>query len=206
MLRVTPLYGASLPAARPSPSSNNAPDDDDDDPPEWLSAPVPACTLVEYAGMRLLLNAGWDESLPAAAGDKTNTGNNNLGAPSSNPAAPIELSDADAVLLCDSTLASLGALPRYFGASDSSRHGRAPRSLTTGQSKRRKRRNPPFLATHPTAKMGQMALYDRHAALSLDGRDPGYSLEDVDAVFGRESVRTLKYSQTVYLPLEEEDE
>ena len=71
MLRVTPLYGSSLPAARPSTTTI-----DSDDPPEWLSSPIPSCTLVEYAGMRLLLNAGWDESLPSAGGgDKAGSGN-----------------------------------------------------------------------------------------------------------------------------------
>ena len=50
-----------------------------------------------------------------------------------------------------------------------------------------------------------MSLYDHHASLSLDGVHPGYSLEDVDAVFGKDSFLTLKYSQTVYLPLDEDE-
>jgi cleavage and polyadenylation specificity factor subunit 2 len=61
--------------------------------------------------------------------------------------------------------------------------------------------NPPFFATYPTLKMGQMTMYDHHASLSLDGHNPGYSLEDVDAVFSTDSFTTLKYSQTVYLPM-----
>lgn len=52
--------------------------------------------------------------------------------------------------------------------------------------------------------MGQMTLYDHHASLSLDGSHPGYTLEDVDAVFSKDSFITLKYSQTLYLPLDEE--
>lgn len=53
--------------------------------------------------------------------------------------------------------------------------------------------------------MGQMTLYDHHASLSLDGSNPGYTLEDVDAVFSKDSFITLKYSQTLYLPLDEGD-
>ncbi|EED89389.1 cleavage and polyadenylation specificity factor, partial [Thalassiosira pseudonana CCMP1335] len=125
----------------------------------------PSCTLVEYAGMKLLLNAGWDETLPAAT--------------SVSDIIPNELPDVDAILITDSTLSSLGGLPMYFGGNQD------------------KKRNPPFLATYPTVKMGQMTLYDHHASLSLDGTHPGYSLDDVDAVFGEESVITLKYSQTL---------
>ena len=194
--------------------------------------------------MKLLLNAGWDESLPsdkhtnvakkassggvphaprakqgvdgeddadadAAKDDKDNK--------STTTTIPEILPDVDAILLCDSTLPSLGGLPRYFGASKVSKRGRAPRPLsvlpttaaaaaaaTTTTTK--KQRNPPFLATYPTVKMGQMTLYDHHASLSLDGCHPGYSLEDVDAVFSKDSFHTLKYSQTVYLPLESGDD
>ncbi|KAL3822475.1 hypothetical protein ACHAXA_006903 [Cyclostephanos tholiformis] len=54
--------------------------------------------------------------------------------------------------------------------------------------------------------MGQMTMYDHHASLSLDGRDPGYTLDDVDAVFDTEGFTTLKYSQTIYLPLEKTED
>ena len=196
MLRVTPIYGSSLspspsPAVAPStPSTAAAAANNGDDPPEWLSSPLPSCTLVEYAGMKILLNVGWDESL--------------------SPGGPRELPDGvDAVLVCDSTLASLGGLPKYFGADRNNARGRAPRSLASrGEKEGEKggdfapRNNPPFLATYPTVKMGQMTLYDHHAALSLDGCPPGFTLEDVDGVFGKESFHTLKYSQTCYLPLE----
>ena len=42
---------------------------------------------------------------------------------------------------------------------------------------------PPTYATLPTVKMGQMALYDRHSSVTLDGGDPGYCLGDVDDIF-----------------------
>jgi cleavage and polyadenylation specificity factor subunit 2 len=202
MLRVTPIYGSSL-------SSTSKPDDDD--PMEWLSSPVPSCTLVEYAGMKLLLNAGWDETLPAATSVSDVNNNNNNNNNTTNKIIPNELPDVDAILITDSTLSSLGGLPMYFGASKHDRRGRSPRSLTQHNDAKGeggnqdKKRNPPFLATYPTVKMGQMTLYDHHASLSLDGTHPGYSLDDVDAVFGEESVITLKYSQTLYLPLDDED-
>ncbi|KAL7541835.1 hypothetical protein ACHAXR_011246 [Thalassiosira sp. AJA248-18] len=221
MLRVTPIYGSSLSSAAQQPTSDNV----DDDPLEWLSSPTPSCTLVEYAGMKLLLNAGWDESLPTdgsgvvaigntrsssdddntatAAADGSSSNNNNN---SNKPIIPETLPNVDAILLCDSTLPSLGGLPRYFGASKNSKRGRVPRSFHGTKQQKKQQRNPPFLATYPTVKMGQMTLYDHHASLSLDGSHPGYSLEDVDAVFGKESVHTLKYSQTVYLPLEDDDD
>lgn len=190
-LKVTPIYGSS--------TNNNA---DGEEPLEWLSSPVPSCTLVEYAGTKVLLNAGWDETLSASPSanndDVTADAHNRL------PVLPKELpSDIDAVLICDSTLSSLGALPLYFGASKKDKFGRAPRSLSGEQTTKK---NPPFLATYPTVKMGQMTLYDHHASLSLDGVHPGYTLEDVDAVFGKDSFHTLKYSQTVYLPLDEDEQ
>eukprot|EP00804_Cyclotella_cryptica_P026987 CCRYP_016658-RA/>CCRYP_016658-RA protein AED:0.04 eAED:0.04 QI:46/1/0.8/1/1/1/5/107/1053 len=206
MLRITPIYGSSLSnSVKTGHDTNSNGDDDDDendgndDPLEWLSSPVPSCTLVEYAGMKLLLNAGWDESLPSRGG-----------AGGHSPPAPEELPDVDAVLITDSTLSSLGALPLYFGASKDSKWGRRPRCRdgrvhSHGTAGDRRKSNPPFLATYPTVKMGQMTLYDHHASLSLDGCNPGYSLEDVDAVFSKDSFVTLKYSQTFYLPLDDAD-
>ena len=190
MLRVTPIYGSSLS------SSTSGRSNDDDDPLEWLSSPVPSCTLVEYAGVRVLLNVGWDESLPSSD-DVVNSKKDTI-IPQSLP------DDIDAILLCDSTLSSLGGLPKYFCASKKSKRGRVPRSSNNTHSAKRQR-NPPFLATYPTVKMGQMTIYDHHASLSLDGTNPGYSLEDVDAVFSKDSFHTLKYSQTVYLPLDDTD-
>ncbi len=210
-------------------------DEEEDNPPEWLSSQVPTCTLVEYAGVRLLLNVGWDESLPGpssssssfvpavAASTKASDGMN-LNS-KSNTLLPNELpKNIDAILVCDSTLSSLGGLPFYFGAckSKTNRGNRAPRSLlslttttatcTTSMTEEEDLRrhnnnnnnnnnnNPPILATYPTLKMGQMTMYDHHASLSLDGHNPGYTLEDIDAVFSTNSFSTLKYSQIFYLP------
>ena len=244
MLRITPIYGSSLSSSSPSFSvdgANNTADDsaaaaatsaadgsndndatstnndEEDNPPEWLSSQVPTCTLVEYAGVRLLLNTGWDETLPLLPSSTSSEGKNSR----NNSLPPNELPDnIDAILVCDSTLSSLGGLPLYFGASKSktSRGNRAPRSLMSlqqhltptattvvtkneGAPTSSHHNNPPFFATYPTLKMGQMTMYDHHASLSLDGHNPGYSLEDVDAVFSTDSFTTLKYSQTVYLPM-----
>jgi cleavage and polyadenylation specificity factor subunit 2 len=160
---------------------------------------------VEYAGMKLLLNAGWDESLPLASLDN-NIDNNDGNANHTQP-APKQLPDVDAILITDSTLSSLGGLPLYFGASKEHKRGRMPRSRSSSNTHDdgNMKANPPFLATYPTVKMGQMTLYDHHASLSLDGSNPGYSLEDVDAVFSKDSFVTLKYSQTLYLPLDENE-
>lgn len=259
MLRITPIYGSSLSSSSSSSSlpsllpvdghiggdvagtvaedginvdtiiHNTGVDEEEDNPPEWLSSQVPTCTLVEYAGVRLLLNVGWDESLPGpsssasssfvpavAAATKASDGTslNNK----SNTLLPNELpNNVDAILVCDSTLSSLGGLPFYFGAckSKTNRGNRAPRSLlslttTTATSttsmteeevlRRHNNNNPPILATYPTLKMGQMSMYDNHASLSLDGHNPGYTLEDIDAVFSTDSFSTLKYSQIFYLP------
>jgi len=201
-LKVTPIYGSSTPS-----SSTTSQTDENSESLEWLSSPGPSCTLVEYAGMKVLLNAGWDETLSATGNtqDGTFADNNNM------PILPKELPNVDAVLICDSTLSSLGGLPLYFGASKTDKFGRAPRSLhhenhaNNNEQPTTTKTNPPFLATYPTVKMGQMTLYDHHASLSLDGCNPGYSLEDVDAVFGKDSFHTLKYSQTVYLPLDEDE-
>lgn len=240
-LKVTPIYGSSTPKTATATSNNNT--DENSEPFEWLSSPVPSCTLVEYAGMKVLLNAGWDETFSAsvqavddyaraAIDDKNISRSSNYNA--SLPILPKELPNVDAILICDSTLASLGGLPLYFGASKKSKFGRAPRSTISNpkssstalynddddddddeddhiminsetRKQEKKAKNPPFLATYPTVKMGQMTLYDHHASLSLDGIHPGYTLEDVDAVFGNNSFHTLKYSQTVYLPLDEDE-
>jgi cleavage and polyadenylation specificity factor subunit 2 len=241
MLRITPVYGSSsfLPDNVDNEANNNnvdVDDDNNDDPPEWLASPGPSCTLIEYAGCRLLLNVGWDESMLSSMvldqteevnsssvsatkkgrgdddGDDDNDGNNN------NLQSTTKLpQDIDAVLICDSTLSSLGGLPLFYGnhhinssSSDGTKNHDAKEEEGSDSSKTTKRmklqqqhqqNNPPFLATYPTVKMGQMTMYDHHASLSLDGRDPGYTLEDVDTVFNTDAFITLKYSQTVYLPL-----
>lgn len=80
------------------------------------------------------------------------------------------------LLITDSTLGAMGGLPQY--------HNEFP--------------DIPIYATFPTVKMGQMTLYDFHAAVSLDGGSPPYSLEALDEAFA--SLQTLKYSQSVNIP------
>jgi cleavage and polyadenylation specificity factor subunit 2 len=87
----------------------------------------------------------------------------------------------DCLVLTDSKLESIGSLPLYV-------KGRAGKSKET-----------PIFATYPTVKMGQMTLYSYHADISLDGGRPGFSLEEMDEAFAQ--LRTIKYSQTMLLPL-----
>ena len=160
MLRVTPLYG----------SCGHHPNS------ESIALP-PTSTLIEYGGVKVLVNVGWDESFSAATGSGGgDDGNGNASIP------PRALPAADVVLITDSTLPALGGLPIYYGKS-SRRQGQAD--------------VPPIYGTYPTVKMGQMTVYDLHATASLDGGDPGFTLGDVDGLFGSESFRTLKYSQTL---------
>lgn len=83
----------------------------------------------------------------------------------------------DALILTDSTLESIGGLPLYYrqwkdnnGAEDL----------------------PPVYATFPVVKMGQMTLYDQHAAICTDGGKLPFSLQDVDDAFA--SITAIKYS------------
>ena len=64
------------------------------------------------------------------------------------------LPEHQALILSDSTLGCMGGLPLY--------HQKFP--------------SIPAFATFPTVKMGQMALYDQHASLCLDGTRPPFSL------------------------------
>ena len=200
MLRVTPLYGSY--GHNPASAS--------------LSIP-PSSTLVEYGGVRVLVNVGWDESYPlldgpvatAAAGGGSGEGEGG----GADPIPPASLPDVDAIVIADSTLASLGGLPIYLG-----RRGRARRAAAaaaaaaatsaaaTGGGSEAKADDlpaiPPIYGTYPTLKMGQMTLYDYHATQCLDGRDPGFDLADVDELFAEgRHFRPLKYSQTLSLPL-----
>jgi cleavage and polyadenylation specificity factor subunit 2 len=83
-----------------------------------------------------------------------------------------ELPPHDCVFITDSTLQSLGALPMYRGTA-------------------------PIYATFPTVKMGQMTLYDHHAALSMDGVRPPFTLEELDAAVS--AVICIKYSQSIHI-------
>ena len=84
-----------------------------------------------------------------------------------------ELPEHHAVIVSDSTQESIGGLPLYCKQSKSTS----------------------VYATFPTAKMGQMTLYDQHAAFCLDGKNPPYSLEELDTSIG--ALETIKYSQKV---------
>ena len=111
----------------------------------------PSCTLVEYGGVKVLWNIGLTkEDLP-------------------------DLPDHHALLIGDSSLTSIGDLPRYNKGYP----------------------NIPTYCTFPTVKMGQMALYDHHAAQCLDGHQPLFTLDQVDAAFS--VLNTIKYSQSVIL-------
>ncbi len=136
--RITPVYGSSPPRAaaedrEPGERINENDDDEDDyfdrendDPPEWLSSPGPSCSLVEFAGVRLLLNVGWDESMPTppppSSSSRTSpdfVANDGIGGGRSDDGNYVVAAkppgDVDAVLICDSTLSSLGGLPVFFG-------------------------------------------------------------------------------------------
>ena len=196
MLRVTPLYGSY--GHHPASAS--------------LSIP-PSSTLVEYGGVRVLVNVGWDESYPLLDGPAAAA----AAAGASEQIPPATLPDVDAIVITDSTLASLGGLPIYLG-----RRGRARRAAAEAASAAAAAEGedgkeaaaaaadgkpdlppiPPIYGTYPTLKMGQMTLYDYHATQCLDGRDPGFDLADVDELFAEgRHFRPLKYSQTLNLPL-----
>ena len=196
MLRVTPVYGST----GQNPDSN------------CISTP-PSSTLIEYGGVRILVNVGFDESTLLRSSNPNDT----TGA----EGVPSKLPDVDAVLLTDSSLGALGGIPILYGKNSSIQKKLKQKSdkdepETTTQ--------PPIYATFPTVKMGQMNLYDQHANICLDGGDPGYSLSDVDSLFcpfvyqqhiddgdnnqGTESkldssqpkpIQTIKYAQTIVI-------
>lgn len=213
MLRITPIYGSTTTTTTTTTSGscsgeeeNNKPKDANDN--ACVACPPPSCTLVEYGGVRLLIDVGWDESC-------TKMSKKDL---------PL---DVDAILVTDSTLSSIGGLPRYFGRKrKKQRHRKVDGDQSGGdemeeETKKKEMENnnneeeegdeeedasssmsspPPIYGTFPTMKMGQMTLYDAHANNSLDGKNPGYDLEDVDEVLSTSRFHTLKYSQTLYLP------
>lgn len=196
MLRVTPVYGST----GQNPDSN------------CISTP-PSSTLIEYGGVKILVNVGFDESTLLRSSNTSDT----TGA----EGVPSKLPDVDAVLLTDSSLGALGGIPILYGKNSSLQKKLKQKSDkdeadTTAQ--------PPIYATFPTVKMGQMNLYDQHANICLDGGDPGYSLSDVDSLFcpfvyqqhiddgdnnqGTENkldssqpkpIQTIKYAQTIVI-------
>ncbi len=164
MLRVTPIYGST--GHHPSSSSIALP---------------PCCTLIEWGNCRVLINVGHDESMSMS----TSVSTGDASAPStrsiSNPLA--NLPRVDAILLTDSSLQALGGLPLYVRNSATNTQSTRIKEDTATTDNCNDLSNTPIYATFPTVKMGQMNLYDHHANLSLDGAYPGYSLEDVDALF-----------------------
>ena len=164
MLRVTPIYGST--GHHPSSQSIALP---------------PSSTLIEYGGIRLLVNVGHDESINT----NTPSSSSSSAAALSSTSSMAELPQVDAVLLTDSSLQSLGGLPYHYG--QESRHKR--------KGNKKNKSIPPtphttVFATFPTVKMGQMTLYDHHANCCLDGGNPGYTLQDIDSLF-----TTSKYYQ-----------
>eukprot|EP00557_Chaetoceros_sp_GSL56_P007533 CAMPEP_0176498852 /NCGR_PEP_ID=MMETSP0200_2-20121128/12579_1 /TAXON_ID=947934 /ORGANISM="Chaetoceros sp., Strain GSL56" /LENGTH=1134 /DNA_ID=CAMNT_0017897161 /DNA_START=225 /DNA_END=3629 /DNA_ORIENTATION=- len=202
MLRVTPLYG-STGHERNSKS---------------ISLP-PTCTLIEYGGIKILVNVGLDESTYGTSLHEdffhykfSNIQNLRRGHRGDDEVEEKEanrlrsaLESIDAVLLTDSSLQSLGALPLLYGRDSSTSTSASSTGSGSGsgnvnsQGRHIPLMQPPIYATYPTVKMGQMNLYDHHANISLDGGNPGYSLSDVDALFspvvyqrGMEALRPLR--------------
>ena len=181
MLRVTPIYGST--GHHPSSKSIALP---------------PSCTLIEYGGIRLLVNVGHDESSIYSNFNARANVEDDENEIEKDDDTFMELPQVDAVLITDSSLQSLGGLPLHYGQeSYKSRHERKKKD------KRKKRKNMAMVnedeegldsyenvtnvtqiyATFPTIKMGQMTLYDHHANICLDGGNPGYSLQDIDSLF-----------------------
>ena len=193
MLRVQPVYGSRW--------------------EEGGSAKLGSCTLVEYAGVRVLVNVGGPVLDDTGASDGVNTagmvgGVVPVDAPSAAQASstmPL-LPDHDCVLLTDSTLEHMGNLPLY--CKQQKQELKKQQDLLQQQYDDPQQvpvlKPKPIYATFPTVKMGQMALYDFHANLSLDGGCPPFTLEDMDYAFSQ--LKTIKYSQTISLPLDNEDE
>ena len=182
MLRVTPIYGSRF--------------------EKEGTAEAPSCTLVEYGNVRVLWNVGWwaaaeketeeqqqqqQQQLEKEEDDNSHTRK----AAASFPKLP----EHDVLIVSDSTLNALGGLPLYYEQyTKKQRRGDKEedeeQDATTSSSF-----VPPMYATFPTVKMGQMTLYDHHAALSLDGGRPPYSLEQMDDAFA--NLKTIKYSQSI---------
>lgn len=159
MLRVTPIYGS-----------------------QWHSTGAAmrgSCTLVEFSHVKVLVNVGMPDTTSHTANTATATTTSATATATPTPANPATtnllppLPPHDCLVLSDSTLASLGALPLYCQAHPDT----------------------PIYATFPTVKMGQMTLWDYHAHLSLDGGRPPFTLEQMDAAIAR--LQTIKYSQAI---------
>lgn len=128
----------------------------------------PVCSLLtlssESGEMRILLDCGWDASMPQSA----------------LRALEAEAKKANIVLLSYGDFAHIGALPyvvRFL----------SPKAFV--------------FSTFPTAKMGQMALYD--ALLSREDEGAIYTLDAVDAAVER--IKPLKYEERLQLRFEAKD-
>ena len=167
MLRITPVYGS-----------------------RWCSkgqAEEPECTLVEFSGCRVLWNVGWWASPSFAAVLESSSSALEGGTADIAPSEKQfpEIPEHDCLILTDSTLQAAGGLPMYYQAMQE-RYGSGEQQTAN---------MPPIYATYPTVKMGQMTLYDQHAAISYDGGRPPFSLQDLDNAFA--AIQSIKYSQSV---------
>lgn len=174
-LKVTPIYGSH--GHHPYCKSFSLP---------------PVCTLIEYGGKRVLVDMGMDEGIKVddILIDKMR---NEI------------LPSVDIVLVCNSTLSSIGGLPIFLKKKDNKKHSQqqqldaSTKKDDTNESSDQKHNLPYVYGTFPTCKMGQMTLYDTHANICLDGGNAGYDLDDVDFVFSTERFQTLKYAQSITL-------
>ena len=185
------------------------------------SSTLGSCTVVEYAGVRVLVNVGGpvlDDTTSSSS--VLSDGVNMTGmiggvvaggeGPTSTTIAPSKVSkmpplpDHDCVLLTDSTLENMGNLPLYCKQQKEllKKQRDELRQLHDDPQQMPKLKPKPIYATFPTVKMGQMALYDYHANLSLDGGCPPFTLEDMDYAFSQ--LQTIKYAQTINLPLDDD--
>lgn len=153
-LAITPLYGSS------SSKSDQL----------WCSDDGNS-TLVEWCGVRILVNVGLTEDIPETW-----------------PAH-------DALLLTDASLSSCGALPLYVRTMKSN----IVKGLEVTDQPDQKEEGvlPPIFATFPTQKIGQLTLYDLHARLCLDGGKPDFSLDELDDCASQ--IHCVKYSQPISL-------
>ena len=200
MLRVTPIYG----------SYGHNPKN------ESISLP-PMCTLIEYGGKRVIIDVGYDES--SSYGDDAKLEMNQSHNEEKNNHTCLDrcqtptLPEADVVLICNSSLSSIGGLPYYCGPKSRKRmikkyskiakmrHGNDKSAATAAAQALVTLSKPPPIVygTLPTCKMGQMSLYDLHANCCLDGGNPGFDLDDIDVVFSPERFQTVNYSQPIVL-------
>lgn len=182
---------------------------------------------MEYADVKVLVDVGLRNNNDDAVAKSISMANEES---SDSPLQPSpysfweSLPPHDCLVLTDSTLESMGCLPMYVegmrrafqkrrreeGSSNNANASSSAQQQQRRGSVRKLRGEDnnnsetfvlPIYATFPTVKMGQMSLYDHHANISLDGGSPPYTLEEMDRAIAM--LRTIKYSQTLSLPLAE---